>query len=540
MSKRNEALMLVDDRKARSPGIDEKEKIIFGEEFVEHYLDYDKWRPERTYYGGGNNEFQAYLIDNKCLFIKDHTLHIKPQLSGNLINTLWGNFTNSESTSIGGNTMATQCTATQYQLGSPGDGPLDYIAQRNTPCVSGKIRTHDNFWFKYGRVEVEAKLPRGDWLWPAIWLTANRNYYGDWPKSAEIDIVESRGNDPKPIDPILTQLNPNLMPGNKHSNDAGALGNDYVTSTLHWGQRYDHNNYSLSSSAKHNVNGTTEYMIYGLYWTPCKLYTYTKNPKTGEYVKILDMTGGPLDLKHKSLWEMAEQAGSFIDPMLGNPWASSPNNIAPFDTPMSINLNVAVGGFGIGPPPPGYGSGGLNGGYFQYYEDYNKMVNAAAGSPVGQAFLEGALLDRDWYPVWTNGKPRIFGRIKVTTSGIVTVNLSNPTVEYFDPITSTWGPKPNVVLNTTSHITLHSYNVGPNPVIDKFAGIQNINVNGNSFTFGVTVPPGLPSPGPYMYFSILNDQISDKCAMKIKNVRVYANRHTEFSVKGKKYRYDDL
>jgi beta-glucanase (GH16 family) len=27
----------------------------------------------------------------------------------------------------------------------------------------------------YGKVEVKAKLPLGDWLWPAIWLLPKRH-----------------------------------------------------------------------------------------------------------------------------------------------------------------------------------------------------------------------------------------------------------------------------------------------------------------------------------------------------------------------------
>jgi len=33
-----------------------------------------------------------------------------------------------------------------------------------------RIRTVNSFNFKYGRVDVEAKMPTGDWLWPAIWM----------------------------------------------------------------------------------------------------------------------------------------------------------------------------------------------------------------------------------------------------------------------------------------------------------------------------------------------------------------------------------
>lgn len=35
-----------------------------------------------------------------------------------------------------------------------------------------------------------------DWLWPAIWLLPEKNAYGQWPASGEIDLMESRGNKP--------------------------------------------------------------------------------------------------------------------------------------------------------------------------------------------------------------------------------------------------------------------------------------------------------------------------------------------------------
>lgn len=41
------------------------------------------------------------------------------------------------------------------------------------PIRSAKIRTHDAFSFKYGKVEVSAKLPTGDWLLPGIDHSAN-------------------------------------------------------------------------------------------------------------------------------------------------------------------------------------------------------------------------------------------------------------------------------------------------------------------------------------------------------------------------------
>jgi hypothetical protein len=62
------------------------------------------------------------------------------------------------------------------------------------PVKSGRINTRKGAKIRYGRIEVEAKLPDGDWLWPAIWLLPADAKYGPWPQSGEIDIVESRGN----------------------------------------------------------------------------------------------------------------------------------------------------------------------------------------------------------------------------------------------------------------------------------------------------------------------------------------------------------
>jgi len=62
------------------------------------------------------------------------------------------------------------------------------------PVMSGKLTTVNSHSMQYGRVEVRAKLPKGDWLWPAIWMLPRHNEYGEWPASGEIDIMESRGN----------------------------------------------------------------------------------------------------------------------------------------------------------------------------------------------------------------------------------------------------------------------------------------------------------------------------------------------------------
>ncbi len=50
--------------------------------------------------------------------------------------------------------------------------------------------------WRYGRIEVRAKLPRGRGTWPAIWMLSTDWKYGGWPASGEIDIMEHVGFDP--------------------------------------------------------------------------------------------------------------------------------------------------------------------------------------------------------------------------------------------------------------------------------------------------------------------------------------------------------
>jgi beta-glucanase (GH16 family) len=64
---------------------------------------------------------------------------------------------------------------------------------------------------------VKAKIPSGDWVWPAVWMLPEENVYGNWPSSGEIDIMESRGNRK-----LLDKKGINI-------------GSDQVGATLHFG-----------------------------------------------------------------------------------------------------------------------------------------------------------------------------------------------------------------------------------------------------------------------------------------------------------------
>jgi beta-glucanase (GH16 family) len=59
--------------------------------------------------------------------------------------------------------------------------------------TSARLVTKNKGDWKYGRIEVKAKLPKGRGMWPAIWMLPTDWKYGSWPTSGEIDIMEHVG-----------------------------------------------------------------------------------------------------------------------------------------------------------------------------------------------------------------------------------------------------------------------------------------------------------------------------------------------------------
>lgn len=59
--------------------------------------------------------------------------------------------------------------------------------------TAGSLRTRQSW--KYGRIEVRAKIPTGRGMWPAIWMLPD-GMRGGWPACGEIDIMENVGYDP--------------------------------------------------------------------------------------------------------------------------------------------------------------------------------------------------------------------------------------------------------------------------------------------------------------------------------------------------------
>lgn len=96
----------------------------------------------------------------------------------------------------------------EYYTGRPEniffqDGKLIIEAKKESfsgkNYTSSKIISKGKKFFKFGRIDIRAKLPKGKGIWPALWMLPENNVYGGWPTSGEIDIMELVGHEPNKV-----------------------------------------------------------------------------------------------------------------------------------------------------------------------------------------------------------------------------------------------------------------------------------------------------------------------------------------------------
>lgn len=271
-------------------------QLIFEDNFDS--LDHGKWYHEVTMAGGGNYEFQWYVNDRFNSYTVGGNLHIKPSFTSDI----FGNdFLYSGRVII----PPEECTHS-WNWGCDRTGSYNNIIN---PIRSAILTSTNSFSFKYGTLEIRAKAPAGDWLWPALWMMPKHSVYGEWPRSGEIDLMESRGNRF-----LYAQ--------------GGHVGTEQVGSTLHFGPQSGVNGWPTAHRTKNRVPGWNEdFHLYKLVWTTNSLQFYYDN----EHIETISVGSG--------FWDR----GNFGATGLPNPWTQG-TIMAPFDQEFYIILNLAVGG----------------------------------------------------------------------------------------------------------------------------------------------------------------------------------------------------
>lgn len=195
--------------------------LVWSDEFTGSDIDSEKWSHEVNCWGGGNNEKQCYVDSSDNSFIEDGKL---------VIRLLKGDSTGPANT----------------------EDSDDYDPSDTTtlPYSSARLRTINKGDWKYGRVEVNAKLPEGQGTWPAIWMLPTDWVYGGWAASGEIDIMEAVNLGTTYQDNGETKLENRVhgtlhfgrsWPNNKHAGEAYDFGDetlnpadDFHTYAIEW------------------------------------------------------------------------------------------------------------------------------------------------------------------------------------------------------------------------------------------------------------------------------------------------------------------
>ncbi|KAJ9575890.1 hypothetical protein L9F63_007202, partial [Diploptera punctata] len=287
-----------------------KGQLIFEEDF--NNLDHSKWEHDVRIADTPDSEFVVYTDDSANSFVQNGILHVKPTLTSDKKN----------GRNIGRSTL---CTGIQ--------GSADCSKEAQTfniipPILSSRIRTRNHFSFCYGRVEIRAKLPAGDWIFPEIWLEPKDNWYGREYLSGRIQLALTRGNKE-----LQLKDQPRKHIGQRLLEAGCSLGVDDKVTSLQ------------KSWEKSGSIWCDNFHIYTLEWAPGDLSFRVD----GQIIGVISPPpGGFYNLP-------------FFSKTRDVPWARG-SKLAPFDKEFYLTLGLGVGGIRVFPDncTTGLPQGGLH------------------------------------------------------------------------------------------------------------------------------------------------------------------------------------
>ena len=247
-------------------------KLVFSDEFTGTTLDDSKWHAYQDCWGGNNKERECYTRRADNVSVHDGVLDLTARFE----------------------------TATGPSLSEDTRIPGVEPPPATKPFTSGKVSTKGKFTLTYGRVEVRAKSPVGQGVWPAIWMLPEQDLYGPWPGSGEIDIMEA------------------VNLGVKCGSCFGGIENN-IYGTIHYGSNMHHQWQQKAFKLPKGSEG--DWHTYRVDWSPDSIDWFVDDQKYYG-VKLAN-------------WRDTLQKGT-------TPVASLRK--APFDRPFHLILNLAIGG----------------------------------------------------------------------------------------------------------------------------------------------------------------------------------------------------
>ncbi|KAF2893400.1 hypothetical protein ILUMI_12794 [Ignelater luminosus] len=222
------------------------ERTILLDEFTGPSIDTNKWTVEHMTlaYEPPTFEFNYYENTNSTRFVRDGVLYLKPIFLDD------DNHIRKILDLRNGCTGETETTCYYKPRG------IYYSPPVKSARITSKIS------FKYGKIEIKANLPAGDWIFPIIELQMKDKVSG--LSSPKVVIAYARGND-------------RLVPTNG--------GGDIGSRVLYAGPVFTYEESGHSSRLKKHVDSIAfhnDFHVYKLEWVPGKMSFYIDGFLYGE------------------------------------------------------------------------------------------------------------------------------------------------------------------------------------------------------------------------------------------------------------------
>ena len=171
--------------------IPEGYRLYWNDEFDGTELSKEDWNYEAHEVGWVNHELQEYVPSSEYAFVKDGELIIQPT--------------------------------------------KEVDANGNVHYTSGRVNTQGKHDIKYGWIEARIRVPQGTGYLPAFWMMPlDEQYYGQWPKCGEIDIMEVLGNNITTNYGTIHYGEPHRQNQGTYTLETGDFANEYHTYALEW------------------------------------------------------------------------------------------------------------------------------------------------------------------------------------------------------------------------------------------------------------------------------------------------------------------
>ncbi len=238
-----------------SPLVREGYTLVWNDEFDGSGLDLNNWNFEigTGNNGWGNNELQYYLKENTSVKNGYLTIEAKQQ------------------------------------------------AVESSLYTSSRLTTQGKKSFQYGRIDIRAAMPKGQGLWPALWMLGDNFATAGWPDCGEIDIMEMVGG-------------------------TAAGKSDRVThGTLHWDNNGSYASFGgKTTTTKTNLN--EEFHVYSIEWNENTIQWFLDD----RHFHTIEISSAAMSEFHQTFFFI-------INVAVGGRWPGSPDETTRFPQQMHVD-----------------------------------------------------------------------------------------------------------------------------------------------------------------------------------------------------------